>query len=325
MFARSFASLALLIWAVSAQAETNRLRIASQFGLVYLPVVVAHEEKLFGKRASALGLPDLEVTFTRISGSTAITEAVLSGSVDLGVFGTPGLLVAWEKTKGPQHVSGVVALGSHTHYLYTNRPHVKSLTDFKDEDRISVPAYTSPQAILLRTAFARAAPSAPSIESRIVTMPHPESTAAVLSGAVAGYMSSPPFSQILSRDPRVHAIFNSNELVKGASAVVLGGADSFIQANPKLIEAVIGAIDDAVALIRSDPARAAGIYMASERVKLSEQDVLGILTDGSITYDPVPHGIGAYARFMADLKMLRAVPSSWQEVFVPAMRARHGD
>src|SRR5437763_298576 len=53
-----------------AAAETAKVRIASQFGLVYLPIIVAHEQGYFRKEAEALGIPDLEVTIHTFSGST---------------------------------------------------------------------------------------------------------------------------------------------------------------------------------------------------------------------------------------------------------------
>lgn len=310
--------------AASAHAETNTLRIASQFGLVYLPVIVAQDQKLFEKHAAELGIPDLQVSISRVSGSTAITEAVLSGSVDAGAFGTPGLLIAWEKTKGAQHVTGIAAFASHTHFLYTNRPYVHALADFKEQDRISVPAQTSPQAILLRIAAERA--GAPKdMSAKLVNMPHPESTAAVLSGAVAGHMSSPPFSQILARDSRVHAVLNSNTLLKGASAVVLGATDAFVQANPKVTQAIFAAMSEAAHLISTDPALATRIYLSSEKVKMSEDEVLALLKDGSIVYDAVPHGLMTYAQFMHQLGMLKTMPASWREVVVPALRDAPGD
>ena len=70
-----------------ARAETNAVRIGLQYGLVYLPVMIAQSEGLFDKRAKAAGLDGLSVTLTRFSGSTAMNDALLSDSVELGTLG----------------------------------------------------------------------------------------------------------------------------------------------------------------------------------------------------------------------------------------------
>jgi NitT/TauT family transport system substrate-binding protein len=310
-----------------AAAETAKVRIASQFGLVYLPIIVAHEQGYFRKEAEALGIPDLEVTIHTFSGSTAIGEAVLSNNADFGAFGTPGLLIAWEKTRGQQHIKGVASLGSHTHQLFTNKANYQSLADFVPGDQVAAPAFSSPQAILLRTAFDRLFGSPAKAEGLLVSMPHPEALKAVLSGTIAGYISSPPFSQILERDPRTHSVWKSSSIFEGkpASAVVLGATQAFVEGNPKLAKAVVAGLEDAGELIRKDPKRAAEIYLGFEKVNLPRPEIERILTDGSITYGVAPHGIIIYGQMMQRLGMLKTVPAKWQDAFFPVIGERDGD
>src|SRR5579862_3828741 len=138
--------------AAPVRAEVNEVRIGIQYGLIYLPVVVAEAQGYFTEEARKAGLPGLKVTVQRFSGSPAITDAVLSGNIDVGAFGTPGLLIAWEKTKGHQNVAGLAALGANSFVLMTNKPDIKTLADFGDNDQIAVPATTSPQAVVMRMA-----------------------------------------------------------------------------------------------------------------------------------------------------------------------------
>ena len=67
-----------------SRAEVNEVRIGIQFGLIYLPVVVAESRGFFAEEAKKAGLPDLTVSVQRFSGSPAITDAVLSGNIDVG-------------------------------------------------------------------------------------------------------------------------------------------------------------------------------------------------------------------------------------------------
>ena len=66
-----------------ARAEVNEVRIGVQFGLIYLPVAVADAQGFFAEEAKKAGLPELKVSVQRFSGSPAITDAVLSGNIDV--------------------------------------------------------------------------------------------------------------------------------------------------------------------------------------------------------------------------------------------------
>src|ERR1700730_17184840 len=74
------AACAMLV--APARAEVNEVRIGIQYGLIYLPVVVADAQGFFAIEAKKAGLPDLKVTVQRFSGSPALTDAVLSGNID---------------------------------------------------------------------------------------------------------------------------------------------------------------------------------------------------------------------------------------------------
>jgi len=171
-----------LLAAAPSRAEVAEVRIGVQFGIIYLPVAVAEAQGFFADEAKKAGLSDLKVTVTRFSGSPAITDAVLSGNVDIGAFGTPGLLIAWEKTKGHLDVAGLAAMGANAFLLETNKPQIKTLADFGDNDQIAVPATTSPQAVVMRMAAQKTFGDYRRLDRLLVSMPHPEATAALLSG-----------------------------------------------------------------------------------------------------------------------------------------------
>ena len=62
------------------------------------------------KRVKELGAGDIKVTLQRFSGTPAMNEALLSGTIDWGALGLPGLLIVWEKTLGRQNVKGLVGM-----------------------------------------------------------------------------------------------------------------------------------------------------------------------------------------------------------------------
>src|SRR4026209_152258 len=98
------AAWALMLGAIFASAaaaqETKEVRIVQQFGLSYLPLHVAVEQKLIEKHARAAGLDEVKVTLSKLGSGAAVNDALLSGSVDIALGGTTVLMTIWDKSKG---------------------------------------------------------------------------------------------------------------------------------------------------------------------------------------------------------------------------------
>jgi len=307
---------AALIGSASA-AEIAKVRIGLQYGLTYLPVVVGQSAGLFDKRARELGLPGLDVELMRFSGSTAMNEALLSKSIEAGTLGTAGALIAWDKTRGQQQIKSIGSLSSIVYVLFTNRENIKSFKDFTPNDKIAVPAFNSPQAILLRAMAAKDGDKSRA-DQLMVSLPHPDASAAIMSGqAIGGYFATPPFTQMVEKNPKVRAVMKSTEISNGEklTGATLTAQQSFVDANPKVTQALLRGLQDADKLINDDPKQAAEIYLKSEKVQMTAADVQKILTDGTISYSTAPEGVELFAKFMVDQGMLRKVPASWKDVF----------
>jgi len=78
-------SLSLLAGSLAApqvaQAE-GQIRIAEQFGIVYLLLNVVRDQQLIEKHGKADGL-DIKVDWQQLSGGAAINDALLSGAIDI--------------------------------------------------------------------------------------------------------------------------------------------------------------------------------------------------------------------------------------------------
>ena len=137
----TLAILSLWIGAIiPAHAETAQLRIAQQFGVSYLPLIVAKERGLIEKAAEKAGIPAPKLEWIQLSGAAAMNEALISGSLDIATAGVAPMITTWAKTRGTANVIGVVALGSVPNVLTTTNPNVKSIKDFTEKDRIALPA-----------------------------------------------------------------------------------------------------------------------------------------------------------------------------------------
>ena len=86
----AFAGATLLAANTGAHAE-GQIRIAEQFGIVYLLLNVAQEQKLIEKHAKAGGV-DAKVEWVKLSGGAAVNDALLSGSIKIAGAGVGPLL-----------------------------------------------------------------------------------------------------------------------------------------------------------------------------------------------------------------------------------------
>src|SRR6187402_3657673 len=168
---------------LAAQAE-GQLRIAEQFGIVYLLLNVAQDQKLIEKHGKAAGV-DVKVEFVKLSGGSAVNDALLSGSIDIAGAGVGPLLTIWDRTHGKQNVRGVASLGNFPYYLVSNNPNVKTIADFSDKDRIALPAVgVSVQARVLQFASAKlwGDKEFNRLDKYTLAVPHPDATAALIAG-----------------------------------------------------------------------------------------------------------------------------------------------
>ncbi len=128
-----------------------------------------------------------------------MNEALLSKSVEAGTLGSAGALIAWDKTRGQQQIKTIGSLSSIVYVLFTNRENIKSFKDFTPNDKIAVPAFNSPQAILLRAMTAKEGDKSRA-DKLMVSLPHPDASAAIMSGqAIGGYFATPPFTQMVEK------------------------------------------------------------------------------------------------------------------------------
>src|SRR5580704_6691145 len=290
-----------------ARAEVNEVRIGIQYGLIYLPVVVADAQGFFAIEAKKAGLPDLKVTVQRF-------------------FGSPGLLIAWEKTKGHQNVAGLAALGANSFVLMTNKPEIKTVADFGDTDQIAVPATTSPQAVVMRMAAEQTFGDYRRLDKLLVTMPHPDATAALLSGRIiSGYVATAPFISVLRKSDKIHTVTTSKDVLgEEMTGVALGAPKSFVDANPTVARVLIAAVEDGITYLAHEPMPAADAYLKAESSRLPRDDVIGMLTDGSIVFSVAPTGLMKLAAFMVKTGELKTAPASWQDVFFPLIGSLKG-
>ncbi len=300
-----------------ARAAPASLTIAIQYGIGYLPVMIADRLGLFAAHVKAADA-NAAVTLTRISGTTAINDALISGNIDIGAYGLPGVLIAREKTLRNIGVRGLCSLSTLPYSLYTNVPGIKSVADIGPDDRIAVTAPNTPQAELLRMAAEKAFGDAHKLDTQMVSLPHPDAVVALMtSRSVTLYFATPPFSEVLESAPGMHLVTSSRDILGEEVTGAVLGTTAKVAAKPGLTKAVVGALDEACGIIAQDPARATELYLQSESSKLTPAQVETILRQMGRLFGTAPSGTMAFASFMAKQNELKSPPARWQDAFYP--------
>ncbi len=319
---RTLIAATLIVAPIYASAELREIQVAEQFGIGYLPLMIMEEQKLIEKHAKANGV-DVTVGWSKFAGSNVMNDALLSNSLQFASGGVAPLITVWSRTRGNLDVKAVSAIDSMPIYLNTRNPAVKTLRDFTDKDRIALPAAkVSIQAVTLQIAAEKAFGEGQyaKLDPLTVTLSHPDAQVALLSGQseINAHFSSPPFQYQQLRNPNIHTVLNSYEVLGGpATFNVVWTTSKFRSENPKLYDAFVKALDEATAFINKDKKAAAEAYLRISRDKDSLQDILAMLNDPAIVFTTTPQNVMKYVDFMARIGSIKVKPESWRDLFFP--------
>jgi len=325
---RTFAALAAaglmacgMALPAAAQAAEGQLRIAQQFGVVYLLLNVAQDQKLIEKHGKTAGI-DIKVDYLQLSGGSAVNDALLSGNIDIAGAGVGPLFTLWDRTKGRQNVKGVASLGNFPYYLVSNNPKVKTLADFTDQDRIALPAVgVSVQSRVLQMASAKlwGDKEFNRLDKIQVALPHPDAAAAIIKGGteISGHFGNPPFQeQELAGNPAARIVLNSYDVLGGpSSATVLYATEKFRNESPKTYKAFLDGLDEAAKFIAANPEKAADIYLRVTGAKTDRDLLLKIIKNPEVQFKVRPENTLGMGQFLHRVGAIKNAPAALKDYF----------
>ena len=322
-FVLGLAACAVLLATAAPARAQDQVKIGIGFGLAFLPVYICQDLKLVEKHAKELHL-DVKASYQRFLGAGPMQDAIASGAIDMAPFGTAPLLAAWENAKDtPQQILAVSGITTMPLTLVSNRPNVATIADFQPTDRIAMPSLTAPQMYLLEMQSEKTFKAYDKLRDQVVAMPPPDAVTAMVdgSGLVTAYFASPPYTQLVLRDAKVHRVLGSADVIGGkASFLIMGATRAYIEAHPQMPEAIGKAMEDAARIIRSDPRRAAQIYLTHEpSMSLSGPLIEAVLREIKDEFGSAVYGVQAFADFMGRHGELKAPPKSWKDIVAPAL------
>jgi NitT/TauT family transport system substrate-binding protein len=310
-----------------ASAET--VRIAQQFGLSYLPLILMQDGGLLEAEGRARGL-DLTVEWLTFTGGPPINDALISGSIDLAAGGVGPMLTLWGRTRGNLRVKGVAALCSMPIWLNSSNPAVRTIADFTERDRIALPGVkVSIQAVVLQMAALQA--FGPGQQNRLdpltVSMGHPDGQAALLGGRteITAHFTAAPYMYAEVQSPQVHRVLDSYDVLGGPHTFNLVWATTrYHDGHPAVIAAFTAALNRAIALIKEKPLEAAATWMRSERARLSPEEAAEMVRRPENEWTTTPRRMMVFATFMHSTGGLTQLPEGWRDLFFPEIHAQDG-
>jgi NitT/TauT family transport system substrate-binding protein len=321
----------LSLFSLPTKAEVNALRIARQYGIGYLQMIVMESNKLIEKHAKAQGLGDLTISWSTFADGTVASDAILSGNLDYAAGGLGSFVTLWDRTRGSLGVRGVAALNSMPMLLNTRNPNIKTIRDFSEQDRIAVAGVkVSSQATTLQLASAQAFGDAnwSQLDPLTVNMAHPTAMQAIMSGAgeVTAHFASPPYQYDELKRPGVHTVLNSYDVWGGPQTfVAVWTTSQFRDQNPRVYAAFLSALGEATDFINHDKRAAAEIYLRMTGDKsTSVEDLAKMLADPQLRFTLTPENVVKFASFKARTGNIKAKPDSWKDLFFSDIHALPG-
>lgn len=307
-------------------SKPRTVRISKGYGVLYLPLLVMEKQRLFERHAAKHGVRDVSVDWVLLDGGNSVNDAMMAGTLDFAGAGAPGFIELWARARGIPNVEviGISGLSTTSLSLNANRPGLTSLRDFTPADRIAVPGIrTSLSAVVLQMVAGKllGRPHFAQLDSITVNLPHPQAMQALIrrEHGVTAHFTSPPFSTLELRQPGIHRVVSSVDVLGPLTLDVVFAPKRLVDAEPALAAAFLGALDDANRAIAQDPRAAAAIYAASSGVGVSHDDVMQMLAAPETRFSVKPNQLMDYVEFLYMAGTIKAKPRAWTEMFTPML------
>jgi len=329
--AAALAGLLLTHATGAARAEVGELRMATQFGIGAMPMIVMQHNKVLERHLAVAGLPDTKVSWRQFPGGNPMNEGLLSGSLDIVSGGTTVFITLWAKAKGtPMAVRSIGSISALPLWFMTRNPNVNKLEDLTDKDRIALTTVkVSVHAILLQMAAEKVYGAANSnkFDALTVGIPHGDAVAALTSGVheINNHFSAPPFQYVEARAPGVRRITSAEDILGSPSSYMVAYAtEKFRAENPKIYAAFVAALDEVIATINKDPRTATKDYLDASGDKISLDEAVQMVTDPGAKFTTAPTNVMTFAVFMQKQGLIKTKPDNWKDMFFPELHAAPG-
>lgn len=300
---------------LASTASAEELRIAAGIGILFAPFHVMKEADLLEKHAAEAGV-ELEPAFLSFPSGSAVTDALLSGNVDIVGAGLSNALLLWSRTRGD--VKSIAAVSGTESILVTKDPDVHTLADFKPTNRISVTSLKiSNQAIYLQMALDKEFGEPTKFDPMMVQLGFTDAVQAMVTpnGPIDSMFAGPPYYQQLLEREGYRPVLSTLDVAGPTTNLMAFSTTEWHDEHPEAVAVFMAALAEAQQIINDEPRRAAELYLASTGERFSPEDFAAMLSDEGNVFQSVPMGTYQTAAFMAKAGLIKEAPESWQDYF----------
>lgn len=291
--------------------NSRTIRIAEQHGLAYAPLAIMQARGSIESRS-------FSVDWVRLNNAAAVREAMLAGRLDIGFMGIPPFLIGRDRGTEWTAFTGIAQapIG-----LVTLREDIPSLWDLVDGPRswrIALPQPGSIQHILLSIALDEQFGDPTRMDSRLVSMAHPDGMNALLSGEgdrgdIVAHLTSPPYLFEEIAHPESTLLLDGETVFGGPFTFIIGvlrpglpeDDPAVVRFNSALDEA-IEAIGELQQVLRSDegvPAPNSPAYdtlvLLADFYEIDRVRLAGYLRKDGLVYEKEIRGLPTFRARMA--------------------------
>jgi len=287
------------------ETPSGKIRIAEQYGLAYAPLQILREKRFLEESSSGV-----EVQWVTLGNTAAIREAVLAGDLDIGFMGIPPFLIARDKGMEWKIATGLsrCPLG-----LAVQAGAYSSLADFSGDGKIALPQPGSIQHILLSMALDRERGDAAALDKNLISMKHPDGMNALLSGAVQGHFTSPPYL-FLEEEEGFEVLVTGDEAMGGPFTFIAGVVtEEFYEKEPDLYGEFLAALDKAILFMKEN--RVETVRILAEKYKMEPEVLDNYLYERGIFFEREVLGLDQFISFMGKSGYLKESPEKESVLF----------
>lgn len=258
---RNLFFIVVLIILIGCDSNENKsLRIAQQYSMIYAPIYVADELKIFNEFDS-----NLKVQKHSFGGGTAIIEALIGKDLDMGCVGIPPAIIAINKGADLKIGFGINIAPIELMVLDKD---IKSLDNIQPNHKIAVPGAISIQQMMLSMAAIQKYNDATKFDKNIITMKNPDSYTALMSGTdIAAHFAPMPFN-IKEKAGGARVILNGDDLDLRSSIVCLVTKELYN--DTKRYQVIKNSFKKSIELLNSKDKSAMEIISKIEKLSLAE-------------------------------------------------------
>lgn len=279
--------------------EEKTIGIAEQYGIAYAPLNIMKEMGILEKK-----LPGVTIRWEQFGGPTAIRESMLNGQIDFGFMGVAPVLIGIDNGMEWKYATGI---SSNEVAVVTDRPDIKTLADFSDQDRIAILSPGCTQHVLLCMLAERQLHDAHALDRQTVSMSHPDALQALISHTeITAHIATPPY---IAREVQegMHIMATGEEIVGEPFTFISGVAmTEFYEEHRDWYDAFIEALDESIDYINEHMEECVSILAPVYGV--SEEELMRQMTYNGTIYSNRLEGVEKISEAMERMGFTKKNP-----------------